>query len=293
MSNSANVWVPILVAIVTGLVTVITVYLNARANRELERERFQANSQLEQLKFETSSKLERQKFESSQVLQAIATGNRQTAQKNLEFLVSAGFLPDPEGKIKELAKRPADTPVLPARGGAQTRFQAPVFRGRLRTGSDPDASLVKETPVQTTVEELAAQPRPAGMESPTDVYSAYEDRRAEGVERTIYEVEAVIVAFKLQRSGSYHLNLKGETGQTVIANCVDPQFVDRRSRWAKQIAAVRQEVEARFKPGPAYTRVNERVRVTGIGFFNRVHGQSGVAPNGIELTPVLGIEWLS
>jgi hypothetical protein len=70
--------------------------------------KFSANSQLEQLEFQTSSKLERQKFESSLVLQAIATGKQRTAQKNLEFLGSAGFLSDPEGKIKELAKRPAE-----------------------------------------------------------------------------------------------------------------------------------------------------------------------------------------
>jgi len=65
MSSSANVWVPILVAIVTGLITVITVYLTGRANLKLDREKFGANSQLEQQKFDTSSRLERQKFESS------------------------------------------------------------------------------------------------------------------------------------------------------------------------------------------------------------------------------------
>src|SRR6266852_2188653 len=254
MSSSANVWVPILVAIVTGLVTVIAVYLTGRANLKLEREKFSANSQLEQLKFKTSSDLERQKFESSLVLQAIATGKQQIAQKNLEFLVSAGFLPDPEGKIKELAKRPGDTPVLPARGGTEIKFRAPVFRWKVRTGSDPDASLVKETPVRTTVEELAAEPRPADMKNPTEVYSDYKNRRAEGAERTIYEVEAVIVACKLQMSGSYHLDLKGTTGRTMIANCVDPQFVNPGSRWAKEIAAVRKEVEANLKPGPTYTR---------------------------------------
>jgi hypothetical protein len=32
-----------------------------------------------------------------------------------------------------------------------------------------------------------------------------------------------------------------------------------------------------------------RVSITGIGFFDRIHGQKGVAPNGIELHPVLGI----
>jgi hypothetical protein len=35
------------------------------------------------------------------------------------------------------------------------------------------------------------------------------------------------------------------------------------------------------------------VRITGVGFFDKVHGQMGVALlNGIELHPVLKIEWL-
>jgi hypothetical protein len=38
--------------------------------------------------------------------------------------------------------------------------------------------------------------------------------------------------------------------------------------------------------------LGERVRVTGIGFFDFIHGQAGVAPNGIELHPVLGITFL-
>jgi hypothetical protein len=36
-----------------------------------------------------------------------------------------------------------------------------------------------------------------------------------------------------------------------------------------------------------------RARITGVGFFDKVHGQTGVAPlNGIELHPILKIEWL-
>jgi hypothetical protein len=33
-------------------------------------------------------------------------------------------------------------------------------------------------------------------------------------------------------------------------------------------------------------------RVTGVGFFDRFHNQTGVAPNVIELHPILKIEWL-
>src|SRR5262249_18743437 len=36
-----------------------------------------------------------------------------------------------------------------------------------------------------------------------------------------------------------------------------------------------------------------RARITGVGFFDRVHGQMGVSQlNGIEIHPVLKIEWL-
>jgi hypothetical protein len=34
------------------------------------------------------------------------------------------------------------------------------------------------------------------------------------------------------------------------------------------------------------------VRITGVGFFDKVHGQMGVAANGIELHPVLALEFL-
>src|SRR5712692_8520187 len=155
MSGSATVWVPILVAIVTALATVITVFLTGRANlrlerekfdtnSKLEREKFDANSQLERQKFDANSQLERQKFESSLVLQAIATGDQDTARKNLGFLVKAGFLPDPKGQIQELASEPEDTPVLPAPSAVEPVHRAPVYRWPVRSGTDPDASLVKD-----------------------------------------------------------------------------------------------------------------------------------------------------
>ena len=34
-----------------------------------------------------------------------------------------------------------------------------------------------------------------------------------------------------------------------------------------------------------------RVRIMGVGFFDRPHGQWGAAPNYIELHPVLGIDF--
>ena len=36
-----------------------------------------------------------------------------------------------------------------------------------------------------------------------------------------------------------------------------------------------------------FTDLNGTATVTGVGFFDVIHGQTGVAPNGIELHPVL------
>jgi hypothetical protein len=42
---------------------------------------------------------------------------------------------------------------------------------------------------------------------------------------------------------------------------------------------------------PALTRVTEPVTLQGLGFFDFAHGQDGVAPNAIELHPVISIEF--
>ena len=48
---------------------------------------------------------------------------------------------------------------------------------------------------------------------------------------------------------------------------------------------------ARFHSTAFWQRRKIRVHLTGVGFFDFRHGQSGVAPNGIELHPVLSMRW--
>jgi len=36
-----------------------------------------------------------------------------------------------------------------------------------------------------------------------------------------------------------------------------------------------------------FTKLRGNVRIKGVGFWDEIHGQTGVAPNGIELHPVL------
>ena len=58
---------------------------------------------------------------------------------------------------------------------------------------------------------------------------------------------------------------------------------------AVQIADVRRRIAARFPAVPA--RPGIPVTLTGVGFFDIIRGFPGQAPNGIELHPILAIEW--
>lgn len=40
----------------------------------------------------------------------------------------------------------------------------------------------------------------------------------------------------------------------------------------------------------SFARLRGTATITGVGFFDSLHGQTGVAPNGIELHPVLTFE---
>jgi hypothetical protein len=77
----------------------------------------------------------------------------------------------------------------------------------------------------------------------------------------------------------------------MIVESPDPQCAPR-SRFAREIAQARQTIEGQFH-GPIVGRqpVNIPVTVTGVPFFDPLHGQEGVALNGIELHPILAIQF--
>lgn len=269
-SSSVAIWVPIAVAVVTG---VVSVFLTGRENRKLERE----------------------KLQSSLILQAIAGGDREAALKNLKFFANAGLLPDFEEQIKNLENAPEDTPVLPAPGFSQ-RWPSEIepirtYRWLVRSGSDPDAGRVKEIPVITTVEELRRLPRPKNAPSPTKTYPDYDARRAADVEITVYQVEAKIVSCSAGQR-LIHLFLQGKSGEAMSACCPMAEFVDPNNRWLKEIVMVHHQITDKLQPERRRKACQYSACITGIGFFNR-STSSDMAPSGIELSPVLNIKWLS
>lgn len=142
-----------------------------------------------------------------------------------------------------------------------------------------DSAGVNLTPFPATIAQLDAMPVPAGMGTHAS--------RLPG-ESTTYTLRGVLlVAAKLEGDSDYHLVLQAPGGQSMIAEIPDPACA-AGSRVLRQITATRAAFDRAY-PAVAhggFVTINARVNLTGVAFFDVLHGQRGVAPNGIELHPL-------
>jgi hypothetical protein len=154
----------------------------------------------------------------------------------------------------------------------------------VKTLSDQDRERVRlQQPVNATVESLVSLQRPA-------ILSA--DARADPIELTVYRVEARLLWLFTEQDHDYHLVLASpqDTTITMIAEVPDPGCAGAcASGLAEVFARVRQKLLDHLNSTQSVER--PLVRITGVGFFDYIHGQRGVAPNGIELHPVLAVEF--
>jgi len=153
----------------------------------------------------------------------------------------------------------------------------------VKTLSDPDRERVQPQPVETTIEALVALPRPVFL-SPV--------ARADPVEVTVYRVEARLLWLFTEADGDYHLVLAStrDTTITMIAEVPDPTCAGAcASGFAKVYAQVRQKLLDYLNSAQSGAR--PLVQITGVGFFDYPHRQRGVAPNGIEMHPVLDVHF--
>lgn len=157
-----------------------------------------------------------------------------------------------------------------------------VERWAVKTMVDPQARQVRLAPTRTTVAALRRRALPV------DVGGA----RAAPVELHAYKVTARLIAAKLEDDSDFHLVIADpRTGGTMIVefpllSCVHGgSAVVRRRVNAARAALIR----ACGQPSSgSFTSLQGTATVTGVGFFDFKHGQTGVAPNGVELHPVLG-----
>ena len=156
-----------------------------------------------------------------------------------------------------------------------------VERWSVKTGTDPDAHLVVISPaVPQTI---------AYLDSLTPPNPIPANSRVQPTETTTFVLNATLVQYKLESDSDYHLVLKDSQGNTMIAEIPDPACVGSGSPFAAAIANARAEFDAKYTASTSFKTVNIPVQVTGVGFFDFAHGQTGVAPNAVELHPVLDI----
>ncbi len=167
--------------------------------------------------------------------------------------------------------------------GPATAPHCGVERWAVKTGTDPGAASVDLAHVvPTTVTTLAGLPVPPGIDQNPD-------QRAAPAETTVYQVHAILVEYKQEGDNDWHLVIRDDQGSTMIAEIPAPACVGPGSPFATLIAQARAAFAAQYAPGDYWQPAGVPVVLTGVGFFDRLHGQTGVAPNGIELHPVLGV----
>ncbi|TMI88357.1 MAG: hypothetical protein E6H00_13060 [Bacillati bacterium ANGP1] len=161
-------------------------------------------------------------------------------------------------------------------------------RWAVKTLADPEGEAIAAlTPMPNTVHGLASLTAPSEPELKRAA-------RRFPPERNVYRVSALVLGAKQEPDQDFHLVLAdpAEPASTLVAEipsgaCVRPArakfFRELRAAFTASFLAPEAEHLAKLPQAkPAC--------VTGVGFFDFLHGQTGAAVNGIELHPVVGLE---
>jgi hypothetical protein len=116
--------------------------------------------------------------------------------------------------------------------------------------------------------------------------------RASAVERTTYRLHARLREYVEEADGDYHLVLSDKSGRTIVVEIPDRTCVGRISPVKAGIVKARSRFDGHFDATTSFKTANRRVVIKGVGFFDYLHGQTGMAPNGLELHPVTGLRFL-
>jgi hypothetical protein len=136
------------------------------------------------------------------------------------------------------------------------------------------------------VDALRGLPKPASLPA---------DNRIAPTEETTFRLTAQVEGMKLEDDHDIHLVIAdlSNTAHTMIVEFPDVACDGAaQSSHKDEMAAARQQFINLFGQPSAshFTSISGTVVITGVGFFDFLHGQTGVAPNGIELHPALSIE---
>ena len=157
------------------------------------------------------------------------------------------------------------------------------WRWGVKTLSDPDRRDVNFVRRRIRIQKL----RRLNSPGPYDGMP-----RTGPVETQVYQVRASVREATVEDDSDIHLVIaqRGAPARTMIVEFPDPRCVDSAFH-RRQIRHARDQMLNNCGPisSSSFTDLKGRVSIRGVGFWDEIHGQTGVAPNGIELHPVLSI----
>jgi hypothetical protein len=177
-----------------------------------------------------------------------------------------------------LDKPPVDLPFVPELAAVS----CPVERGPVKEGADADRYKVSTTVSKVTVRYLDARVKPTTYPK---------NRRVTSTELHTYQVTAYVTQYKQESDGDVHLVLKDGSGHWMLAELPYGACVPTASRWKTPIRNARAAFAAKYKVTRSWHYIHRLVTLRGIGYMDPLHGQTGVAPNGVELHPVTYVQF--
>ncbi len=159
--------------------------------------------------------------------------------------------------------------------------QCGVERWSIKTGTDSGASAINlSTYTSNTIYNFYQSVRPSTIPS---------NSRVAPRETTQYRVSGTLTKYVRESDSDYHLVIQDSSGRTMIIEIPSPNCVGSGSPFGPGIAHARSQFDARLTATTTFKSTSIPITVKGIGFWDFLHGQTGVAPNGIEVHPVLDI----
>ena len=154
-------------------------------------------------------------------------------------------------------------------------------RWNVKTGIDADASLVNlNSLTSTTIESLVVLPKPKTLP---------DNNRIQPSETTTWTLSATLIKYVKSYDADYHIVFQDAAGRTMIGEIPDPGCLSPSSNFRSGIIHARAQFDAMFTATTTFKTANVPVVITGVGFFDYNEGQEGIAPNGVELHPIVDI----
>jgi hypothetical protein len=159
--------------------------------------------------------------------------------------------------------------------------QCGVERWSIKTGTDSGASSINlGSYVSTTIFNMLQSAHPASLPA---------NSRVAPRETTQYRLSGTLTKYAREGDSDYHLVVQDSAGRSMIVEIPAPNCVGAGSPFGPGVSNARRQFDARFTATSSFKTTSTAVTIRGIGFWDFLHGQTGVAPNGIELHSVMDI----